>query len=120
MRKILIVDDEQLIREGLKIALEQEGYLVQIAEDGRDALKIMESYKPDVIVTDIIMPEKDGIELIINIRKTNKDMRIIAISGGGRISAKDHLRIASKLGADCIITKPFSAKELIARIEEKI
>jgi len=118
MKKILIVDDEVLIREGLKIALEMEGYFVEIAEDGREAFKMMDTFRPDVIVTDIIMPEKDGIELIMNIRRTNQDIRIIAISGGGRISAKDHLRIASKLGADCILAKPFSAKELIVEIEK--
>jgi CheY-like chemotaxis protein len=118
MKKILIVDDEVLIREGLKITLELEGYLVEIAEDGREAVKIIESFRPDVIVTDIIMPEKDGIEVIINLRRTNRDIKIIAISGGGRISAKDHLRIASKLGANNILTKPFSAKELIAEIEK--
>lgn len=118
MKKILIVDDEVLIREGLKIALELEGYSVEIAEDGRQAVKLMDSFTPDVIVTDIIMPEKDGIELILNLRKTNQNIRIIAISGGGRISAKDHLRIASKLGADCILAKPFSVKELITEIEK--
>jgi len=118
MRKVLIVDDEVLIREGLKLALELEGYTVEIAEDGREAAKMVDSFPPDVIVTDIIMPERDGIELILNLRKTNQNIRIIAISGGGRISAKDHLRIASKLGADSILTKPFSVKELIAEIEK--
>ena len=118
MKKILIVDDEVLIREGLKIALEMEGYIVEIAEDGRDAFKKLESYQPDVLVTDIIMPEKDGIELILNLRKKNQKTRIIAISGGGRITARDHLKIAAKLGADCILTKPFSAKELITEIEK--
>jgi YesN/AraC family two-component response regulator len=118
MKKILIVDDETLIREGLKITLELEGYEVEIAEDGREAVRIVEIFKPDVIVTDIIMPEKDGIELILELRSTKQDIKIIAISGGGRISAKDHLRIASKLGANIILTKPFTAKELITEIEK--
>ena len=117
MKKVLIVDDEALIREGLELALRNEGYGVEVAGNGEEALQVLEHFRPDVIVTDIIMPEKDGIELVLNIRKIDKSIRIIAISGGGRISANDHLKMASQLGANSILAKPFSISDLIAEIE---
>lgn len=112
MKNILIIDDEEMIREGLKAALEIEGYNVTTADNGMEISVITESFQPHLIITDIIMPEMDGIEVIIQIRKKLPDTRIIAISGGGRISADNHLKIAEKLGADAVLTKPFSTNEL--------
>jgi DNA-binding response OmpR family regulator len=120
VKKILIVEDEGLIREGLKIALEMEGFQVTVAEDGRMGLILFEKIMPDVVVTDIIMPERDGIELILGMKKLSKNIKIIAISGGGRISANDHLSIAGLLGADATLTKPFSAERLIQEIRKII
>ncbi len=117
MKKILIVDDELLIREGLEMALKMEGYMVEGAGNGQEALETLSWFKPDVIITDIIMPEKDGIELVLNVRKHDKRTRIVAISGGGRISANDHLKMANQLGANTILAKPFSIHELLAEIE---
>lgn len=119
MKKILIVDDEALIREGLEMALKLEGYMVEVADNGQDAIHKIELFRPDVVVTDIIMPDKDGIELVLSIRKFDKNIRIIAISGGGRISANDHLRMARQLGANSILAKPFSINELVSEIEKE-
>jgi len=117
MKKILIIDDEELIREGLKMSLEMEGYEVMIASDGKEAFQKIQTFLPDVVVTDIIMPETDGIEVILYLRNIEPPPKIIAISGGGRISASDHLRMARKLGASVTLAKPFSGAELIECIE---
>lgn len=118
MKKVLIVDDEPFILEGLQHSLTDKGFDVTTAENGENALSLLsQSYHPDLVITDIIMPEKDGIEVIWSLKEKYPDVRIIAISGGGRISATDHLKIAKKLGADAILTKPFSTDELMETIE---
>ena len=116
MYDILVVDDEPMIREGLKMALEMEGHKAFTAADGLEAIRMMNDRKPDLIITDIIMPESDGIEVICTVRERNPEVKILAISGGGRISAKDHLKIAHQLGASSVMTKPFSTSELITEI----
>jgi YesN/AraC family two-component response regulator len=113
---ILVVDDEPMIREGLKVALEMEGHRAVTASDGNEAIRLVDEKKPNVIITDIIMPDSDGIEVICTVREKNPDIKILAISGGGRISAKDHLDIAKQLGATGILTKPFSTEDLICEI----
>jgi YesN/AraC family two-component response regulator len=118
MKKVLIIDDEDLIREGLKIALEMEGFQVQICPDGKDAMKILQDFKPEIVITDIIMPETDGIEVILSLKQTQNPPKIIAISGGGRISAIDHLKSARQLGASATLTKPFSSTDLISVIRK--
>ena len=118
MYDILVVDDEPMIRDGLKVALEMEGHRALTASDGNEALKIVDESKPQLIITDIIMPESDGIEVICSLKETNPDIKILAISGGGRISAQDHLKIAKQLGASSILAKPFSTEELICEINK--
>jgi YesN/AraC family two-component response regulator len=118
MYDILVVDDEPMIRDGLKVALDMEGHRTSTASDGNEAIKLVEEKKPHLIITDIIMPESDGIELICNVKENNPNIKILAISGGGRISASDHLKIAKQLGAAGVLTKPFSTEELISEINK--
>ena len=118
MYEILVVDDEPMIREGLKMALEFEGHKAMTACDGNEAKMLLNQKKPDLIITDIIMPESDGIEIICAVKERNPDIKILAISGGGRISAQDHLLIAKQLGATGILTKPFSTEELLCEIDK--
>ncbi len=113
---ILVVDDEPMVREGLKIALELEGHRTMTASNGIEAIKAMRAQKPHLIITDIIMPDSDGIEVICNVKAKDPDIKIIAISGGGRISASDHLRVAQRLGANGILAKPFTIQELLSEI----
>jgi YesN/AraC family two-component response regulator len=117
MYDILVVDDEPLIREGLKVALEMEGYHAQIAADGKEAVKMAKTCNPNILITDIIMPEKDGIEVICDVKRFNPNIKILAISGGGRISAHEHLKIAKQLGANGVLAKPFSTEELMFEIK---
>jgi CheY-like chemotaxis protein len=116
IERILIIDDEEMIREGLKTTLELEGYQVMICTDGKEALRSIPLFQPDLVITDIIMPEADGIEVIITLRNMPRPPKIIAISGGGRISAGDHLKSARQLGAANTLTKPFSSAELLDSI----
>lgn len=118
MYDILVVDDEPMIREGLKTALEIEGHRTFTASDGNEAIRMVNENKPQLIITDIIMPESDGIEVICNVKVNNPEIKILAISGGGRISAQDHLKIAQQLGATGIMTKPFSTEDLICQINK--
>lgn len=118
MRKILLIDDDPFVREGLQALLEVKGFDVKVAANGKEAEQLIEEEVPDLVITDIIMPDKDGIEVIIHLRKNYKHIKIIAISGGGRINAKDHLEIAGQLGVDDTLTKPFSHEELINTINK--
>ncbi|HEX4193911.1 MAG TPA: response regulator [Stellaceae bacterium] len=106
MKKILVIDDNMVVRNTIVQILESEGYEVISAEDGRRGLFVFRSEKPDLVVTDIIMPEKEGIETIRDIRGEVPDAKIIAISGGGRIGNTDFLKIARQLGASDIVAKP--------------
>lgn len=113
MKKIIIVEDDQVIRESLKEFLEINGYEVMAIESSIDLLQKISSFKPDILITDIIMPDKDGIEIIIETKKYLPNIRLIAISGGGRIDSESYLNTAKYLGADATLKKPFSHKELL-------
>ncbi len=96
------------------------GYEVDGALKAKDALALLEKGSYDLIITDIVMPDMDGIETILKIRKQDKDVPIIAMSGGGRISHEDYLTLASQLGANTTLAKPFQLSTLTATIEEII
>ncbi len=96
----------------------REGYSVFSALDGAEGIKIFEKEKPDLVITDIIMPEKEGLETILELKKNAPEVKIIAISGGGRSLPDDYLRTAEYFGADKTLTKPFSKSELLQSIAE--
>lgn len=116
MARILLVDDEPLLRDTLRIALQGAGHTVSVAPDGKSALNLLVDEKFDVIVTDILMPETDGLEMIMRVRKESGNVRIIAMSGGGRTRNMDMLDFAKSFGADAVLAKPFLPKELISSI----
>jgi CheY-like chemotaxis protein len=113
MAKILVVDDDAAVRTTLEQILEDAGYDVITARDGVRGMSAFSNLQPDVIVMDIVMPEQNGIETIVEMRKAAPDAKIIAISGGGRIGNIDVLRIAKHLGAVSVIAKPFDPSELL-------
>lgn len=117
MNKILVIDDEKLIREGLKEMLTRSGYIVMVACNGKEAKMILNENPQDLIITDIIMPESDGIEVILEVKKKYHETKIIAISGGGRLPAQDHLNIAKQFGIDHALIKPFSSDELLMQVK---
>lgn len=113
MSRILIIDDEPAIRTVLQTLLMREGYAVTCAKNGKSGLDSFVSDKPDMVITDIIMPEKEGIETIQTIRKADPLIPIIAISGGGRAGNVDFLPLAAKYGATATLSKPFGATALL-------
>ncbi len=118
MKKILVVDDDDLIRDLLYEILEDQGYKVFEAENGNRALQLLKTETFDLIITDIIMPDKEGIETIIEIKKKVPQAKIIAMSGGGQLDANSYLSIAKKLGVQHTISKPFDPKALMQIIKE--
>jgi YesN/AraC family two-component response regulator len=118
MTKLLIIDDEESIRKVFKRFLVAEGYEVRVAEDGVEGIEIFREMRPDVVITDIVMPNKEGLETIGEMKKINPDARILAISGGGYNPAEIYLRNAQLLGADAILMKPFRVQSLIGEIKK--
>jgi len=114
---ILIVDDEPGIRELLGMILESAGHTVIAAVDGVEAPKIMASRQIDIVITDLLMPERDGIEFITEIRQKYPNVKIVAMSGGGHIARDSYLRIAKNFGAHCLLEKPFSQAGVMKAID---
>lgn len=111
--KVLVIDDDILVRRTISRILEHGGYQVALAENGAKGAAKFRSEHPDLVITDIIMPEQEGIETIIELRRENPDARIVAVSGGGRLGSMDFLTVARKLGASEILRKPFEPAELL-------
>lgn len=118
MSHILVIDDDVHIRELINIMLESEGHSVVLAEDGMIGLRMLEEGNFDLIITDIIMPNQEGIETIVQIKAANPDAKILAISGGGRIGSTDYLSLAQNFGVDRTMSKPFYHKDFIECIRE--
>lgn len=117
MARILVVDDEDLVRLTLRQMLEASGHEVIEAANGRQGVALQAENVVDLVVTDIIMPEQEGIETIVQLRRKNPSLKIIAISGGGRLRNMDFLKIAANVGADATLTKPFSTQELTDMVD---
>ena len=114
--KVLVIDDEHSIRHTLRRLLEAHGCEVVTANDGRHGMALFREEHPDLVITDIIMPEREGLETITAIRREDSSVKILAISGGGRVVNQDFLAVARKLGADAALAKPFDCAELIASL----
>lgn len=112
MTTILVIEDEQLVRDTIRMALESAGHHVVIASDGREGVTKLALQPFDVVVTDLIMPEQEGLETIRIIRRDYPQTKIIAISGGGRHVGTDYLKAASLLGAHFALRKPFAMSRL--------
>lgn len=113
MSSVLIIDDEPMIQKLLGRFFEMEGYDVFKASNGKEGLDIYYEHHPDLIVTDILMPEKDGLETIMEVRKEDQNVKIIAISGGGVSDPDDYLKMAKAFGADRTISKPVLREDLL-------
>lgn len=116
MATILVTDDEALIRLTIRKMLEKEGHRVLEACDGKQAEAVTAEVKIDLLITDIIMPEQEGIETIMAIRKTQSELPILAMSGGGRNANLDYLVTAELLGANATLCKPFGKDALIQAV----
>lgn len=113
LRTILIVDDEESLRTLLADALSGDKYAVIEAENGKQAAEILRKQTVDLLITDIVMPEQDGISLIMQLNDFAPDIPVIAISGGGGIqSGFDYLPVSKLIGANAVLRKPFKLNEL--------
>lgn len=120
MTDILIIDDEELVRDSLGELLRREGYSIDTAGDGVAGLEKFKAGSPAVVIVDIVMPEKEGIETIKELKQLRPDLAIIAISGGGRTGNKSFLDIARKVGADVTLAKPFKRAAILQAVSRCI
>ena len=116
-RSVLVIDDDSAVRSTLSIVLEEHGYRVFQSENGATGLDAFRAYKPDLIITDIVMPVKEGLQTIIDIRRERPGTRIIALSGGSRRGRNDFLDIARQFGAWDVLVKPFEVDDFLARVD---
>jgi DNA-binding response OmpR family regulator len=130
MAKIIVIDDEEDIRDVLKEVLTRAGYEVNTARNSDDGLELLRNDGADLVITDIIMPGKDGVETAYDIRIEFPNTRIIVISGGGNVTPMEYepsaikteayLASASAAGADMTLAKPFDRKELLDAVSELV
>jgi CheY-like chemotaxis protein len=118
MSRILIIEDDSEVREYLESVLSRAGYEVLSAANGKEGVELFREKPVDLVVTDIIMPEKDGIETIMDLRRANPQLKVIAISGGGRAEPENYLHSAKLLGASRTMKKPFTNQEMLSAIDE--
>jgi CheY-like chemotaxis protein len=117
MANILVVDDDSSIRALLREILEDEGHRIEEAADGKQGVQCFRSSAFDLVITDVLMPEKDGVELIMELQEAFPDIKIIAMSGGGRgLDAQFSLRIARDFGAVQQMEKPFTRKRVLETV----
>jgi DNA-binding response OmpR family regulator len=115
-QRILVIDDDEAVRLTVQLLLERQGYEIGCATNGEEGLDMIEAFKPDLVITDIIMPMKEGIETIREIRRLHPAVKIVAMSGGGRLTSVSVLELASKFGADDVVHKPFVSDGFIAAV----
>jgi CheY-like chemotaxis protein len=117
MAQILIIDDDELFRSMLSATLVHFGHSVLEAGNGTEGLRICQRTRPDLIITDLVMPEMEGFEVVMNLRKHDACAKILVMSGGVRGKTVEFLEIAIRLGASGMLAKPFSTDALISAIE---
>lgn len=120
MKTILIIDDDRDLRTLLAKALSAAGYAVATAEDGQQGLTQFAALLPDLVLTDLCMPVKEGIEVITELHRTHPQTKIIAMSSGGQGGHTVYLKLAQRLGATRQLEKPFSIQDLIATVQETL
>lgn len=120
MKKILLVDDDAAIRSMLSVLLKTETRSFVEASNGMDAQEFLENDSFDLIISDVIMPDCDGIELIMALRRKRPGVPVIIMSGGGRVDASHYLDLAKKLGAVQVFEKPFKTSELQSVVAEEL
>jgi DNA-binding response OmpR family regulator len=118
--KILVIDDDEHVRLMVSKALQRGGYEVDTAADGRRGMDVVRRQRPGIVVTDIFMPEQEGIETILELRRDHPDIKILAMSGSGPIGGAGLLKMARQLGAHDAIAKPFRPQDLLVRVRALI
>jgi len=120
VKKVLVIDDDQDFRKMLCARLIKAGYTVLEAENGLKGLQLYRDEPVGLVITDIIMPEKEGMETILELKRVNPKVRIVAISGGGRSTPEDYLNIAEYFGAVKSFMKPFDMNDFISTLDNLV
>ena len=120
MARILVIDDEVQVRAMLRHTLEREGYKVVDAPDGKAVMRLCREQQVDLVIADLIMPEMEGIETIMELRREFPGVKIIAISRGGHVGPEAYLRMARSLGARRTFTKPFERNEMLEAVRQLV
>lgn len=115
--RVLLIDDEPMVRKVVRKMLERAGHVVVDVENGRVGLRQLKMANFDLIVTDIIMPDVAGIEVLITVRERHPSIAVVVMSGGGRLGDVDFLDVARKLGAAATLQKPFTSEVLLKAID---
>ena len=118
MTKILLVDDDDAFAEMVHKALSVSGYAVVRARNGKEALRLYDPQTVSLVLTDLIMPEMDGMELIVKLEQLDPAVRVLAMSGGGRANPEAYLPLAERLGAVKTLAKPFQLEALRRAVAE--
>ncbi len=115
---VLVIDDEKDILQLITAMLTAEGYEVISAEDGERGLQLLQDFEDvDILITDLIMPNKEGIETILEMRRLRPDVKVLAMSGGGRGGAATYLSTAKNIGASATLAKPFRKQALLDAVQ---
>ena len=117
MNSVLVIDDDPVVCAVVEHVLEGEGYSVTSAADAQTGISRFTELNPDLVIVDILMPGKEGMATILELREAKPDARILAITGGGNFAAGDVLRIAELLGADNSLKKPFRPAVLLETVK---
>ncbi len=121
MNRILLIDDDEAVSRAVAAALRRAGYEVETAEDGKQGEALFRKHAWDLVITDLIMPNKDGVETIMALRRLRCDFGILAITGGGQMLGTDYLRkIVANLGVIRLLTKPFTSSQLLEAVREAL
>ena len=113
---VLIIEDDPIMLRNLAQWFQQAGCKVTVAHDGVEGMEAFGKLRPDVVVTDIIMPNREGVETLMSIKALDPDVKVLAISGGGRLGSTDLLTMAQGLGADAVMAKPFRSTDVVSAV----
>ena len=117
-KKVLVIDDEEGLRRMYRELFQERGYEVITAEDGNKGIELFGREQPAVVILDIIMPEKEGVETMIELKKLDPNVKVIAVSGGGQIKAQEYLNVMRHFGAEYTFQKPVSTGELLGAVKQ--
>jgi CheY-like chemotaxis protein len=120
MPNIVLIDDDPMVQKAFSRYLSSSGYKVELADNGKQGLHMIEAEPPDLVITDILMPEMDGLEVLMAVRKLEFSIPVIAISGGMRALPINFLRDAKELGARYVFEKPVPLQNLLEAVKELI
>jgi DNA-binding response OmpR family regulator len=117
MKKVLVIDDDLQVSKLISEILKEEGYLTESAKNGIEGLKLFKEQKFDVVIMDIIMPEKEGVETLLEMKQFDSDVKVIMVSGGGRCGPENYLPMTKTFGAKFTFEKPIEVNKLLNAVK---